>query len=135
MKTRIYLFLLFCVTLFTLGFFILMFFNVNPYTSDNLTISMFFISFFIFLTGLLFLLGFYFRVKISNNEVFYANFAPSFRQALLISLVLVGLLVLKSLKVLAWWDGIMFALSVLLLELYFQNRNINLSSLAKKNEK
>lgn len=124
MKTRMYLFLLFCITLFSLGFFILILFNVNPYQSDLLTNSMFFVSLFIFITGILTLVGFYFRVKISNNEIFFSNFTPSLRQASLFSLTIVGILVLESLRVLTWWDAIMLALSILLIELYFQNRNI-----------
>lgn len=134
MKTKSYLFVLFCVTLFSLGFSVFMFLNINPYTSDALTIGMFFLSIFIFLTGIITLLGFYFRVKITNNEVFYANFFPSLRQATLLSIVIVGLLILKSLKVLAWWDGIMFALAIALLELYFQNKNID-NNLTNSHEK
>ncbi len=131
MKTRIYLFIFFCITLFSLGFFILIFSNVDPYSSDTLTISMFFISLFIFLTGLLTLIGFYLRVKFTNNEVFYANFKPSLRQATLFSLAFSGVLILNSLQVLTWWDGIMFALSILLVELYFQNKLISNNQLQK----
>ena len=135
MKTRSYLFALFCITLFSLGFSVFMIFNTNPYGSDVLTISMFFLSLFIFLTGILTLLGFYFRVKISNNEVFYANFYPAIRQAGLLSFVIIGLLVLNSLKVLTWWDAIMFALAILLLELYFQNKFIDNKHISQTNEK
>lgn len=125
MKTRLYLFVLFCITLFSLGFFILMLFNTNPYNSDIFTVSMFFVSLFIFITGIITLIGFYVRVKMSNNEVFYANFKPSLRQALLFALAIVGIFVLNSLKVLTWWDGIMLALSILLVEMYFQNKLIS----------
>lgn len=135
MKTRSYLFILFCVTLFSLGFSVYMLLGTDPYASDALTISIFFISLFIFITGLLTLLGFYFRVKISNNEVFYAHFYPAIRQAGLIAFVLVGLLILNSLRVLTWWDAIMFALAVLLLELYFQNKNIDNKNIDQSNEK
>lgn len=132
MKTKIYLFILFCITLFSLGFFILILFNTNPYQEDILTISAFFASLFIFIAGLLTLIGFYTRVKMSNNEIFYSNFKPSLRQALLISFAMVGVLILNSLDVLTWWDAIMFILSIILLELYFQNKFINNKQL--KNE-
>lgn len=125
MKTRVYLFLFFCLTLFTLGFFILILFNIDPFDSDLLSISMFFISLFVFITGILTLIGFYFRVKISNNEIFFANFKPSLRQAILVSLVIVGILVLNTLRVLTWWDALMFTLSIFLIELYFQNKHIS----------
>lgn len=124
MKTRLYIFIIFCINLFSLGYLIMILFNYNPYYADNFTITMFFISLFLFLSSILSLIGFYIRIKIYNNEVFYANFAPSLRQAILISLVIVGLMVLNSLKVLTLWDGLMFAFSILLLELYFQNKQI-----------
>ena len=85
---------------------------------------MFFVSLFVFITGILTLIGFYIRVKISNNEVFFANFKPSLRQAALFSLALTGILALQTLRVLTWWDALMLALSILLIELYFQNKNI-----------
>lgn len=124
MKTKLYLFLFFCLTLFSFGFFILILSNINPYESDILTISMFFVSLFIFISGILTLIGFYIRVKMSNNEVFFANFKPSLRQAVLFSLALMGILILQTLKVLTWWDALMLSLSILLIELYFQNRKI-----------
>ena len=132
MKTKVYLFILFCITLFSLGFFILILFNVDPYNADILSQSAFFISLFIFIIGILTLIGFYVRVKITNNEVFYANFAPSVRQSILVALVIVGLLVLKTLQVLSWWDGAMFALAILLLELYFQNKQISNNKLQEQ---
>jgi len=123
MKIKNNLFILFCIILFTFGFFILLLINTNPFEADYLTITMFFLTLYIFITGLLTFIGFYYRIKKSNNEIFYANFYPSLRQASLISLILVGLLVLSSLKVLTWWDGIMFSLAIILLELFFQNKN------------
>lgn len=124
MKTRIYLFIIFCITLFALGFFMLILLNIDPYKSDFLTISIFYITFAVFIMGIITLLGFYFRIKMNNNEVFFSNFKPALRQAFLITLVIVGLLILRTLRVLTWWDGIMFALAILLLELYFQNKKI-----------
>lgn len=130
MKTRLYLFVFFCLTLFSLGFFILILSNINPFDSDILTISMFFVSLFIFITGILTLIGFYIRVRVSNNEIFFANFKPSLRQATLFSLALIGILIFQSLKVLTWWDALMLTLSILLIELYFQNKN----TIPKNNE-
>ena len=132
MKTKVYLFLFFCITLFSLGFFILILFNVDPYSADILSQSAFFVSLFAFIFGILTLVSFYVRVKISNNEVFFANFAPSVRQSVLVALVFVGLLVLKTLQVLTWWDGAMFALAILLLELYFQNKQITSNKLQEQ---
>jgi hypothetical protein len=123
-NVRFYLFVFFCLTLFSLGFFVLILFNINPFTADLFTLSIFYISLFIFLTGIFTLLLFYLRIKLSNNEIFFANFNPSLRQSILISLSIVIILILKTLNVLSWWDGLLFVFSILLIEMYFQNKQI-----------
>lgn len=124
MKTKLLIFIIFCINLFSLGYLIMILFNYDPFYSDNFVLIMFFISLFLFLLTILTLLGFYIRIKIYNNEIFHAIFFPSLRQAILFSIVTVGLMILSSLKILTLWDGTMFALAILLLELYFQNKQI-----------
>lgn len=125
MKTKNLLFIIFCITLFSLGFLAYIVFNIDPFKSDFLTISMLYISVLSSITGLLTLIGFYIRVSKSNNEVFYHNFLPSLRQALLIGIIITGLLALRTINVLSIWDGMMLALAIILIELYFQNKHID----------
>lgn len=120
-----YLFFVFSVSLISLGVWLLIIFNYDPYKADLLTIIIFFASMFIWLVGILFLIIFYLRIKLSNNEVIYANIGPSIRQAILLTVVLVGLIILKSLRVLIWWDVILLITSVLLLEFFFRTKNLN----------
>jgi len=47
---------------------------------------------------------------------------PSFRQAILLSLILTVSLILQSFRLLAWWDGALLVGSVTLLEFYFMSR-------------
>lgn len=124
MKTKSILFTLFCVSLFSIGLLFYLLLNTSPYTSDNLTISMFFISIFGLLFSVFSLIGFYLRIRLSNNELYHSLLGPTIRQSVLLSTVLTGLVLLKALKVLTIWDGVMFSLSILLLEIYFQNRRI-----------
>lgn len=117
-----YLFAIFCITLLALGIWMLILFNYDPYHTDVLTISAFFVSLVVWLSGIFTLVIFYLRVALGNKEVIYAYFTPSVRQAVLISIVIVGILVFQTLRVLAWWDIILLVISILLLELFFRTR-------------
>lgn len=119
---KIYLFSLFCVTLISLGIFILILFNIDPKSSDILTISAFFASFYVFFVGILTLIGFYIRVAYTNKEIFFAHFSPAFRQSALMGLIIITLLMMKTLDVLNWWDAITVSLAIILTEMYFQTR-------------
>lgn len=125
-SVKFYLFGLFCITLIALGIFVLILLNTDPYSADILTIIVFYISLYIFNVGILTFIGFYLRVARSNNGLFYLNFKPALRQATLISLIFVSLLVLKMMKVLNWWDAVMLSLAILLFEMYFQTRNMKI---------
>lgn len=122
MTLKHYLFTLFSTTLIALGAWLVIFFNVDPKSADALTITAFFASLFLWITGILTFLGFYLRIWLSNREIIFANLPPSFRQAILGTLAFVGLLVFKYLQVLNWWTAIPFVIICLLVELYFQTR-------------
>ena len=92
---------------------------VDPSSTGVVGLSAFYVSLFFALIGLLTLVGFYMRVWFSKNEILFAHVGPAFRQAILLSLVLVGSLLLQSFRLLTWWDGGLFIASVALLEFYF----------------
>lgn len=122
MTIKYQLFGIFTGTLLALGIFLAIFFNSDPYTADIFTKTAFFVSLFLFFGGFLTFLGFYLRVYFSNREVIYDNFPVALRQALLVSFLLTGLLVLQSLRVLSLWDSIILTVVVILIELYFRSR-------------
>jgi len=95
---------------------------VDPSSTGVVGLSAFYVSLFFALIGLLTLVGFYMRVWFSKNEILFAHVGPAFRQAILLSLVLVGSLLLQSFRLLTWWDGGLFIASVALLEFYFLSR-------------
>lgn len=95
---------------------------VDPETTGVIGLSAFYVSLFFAVIGLLTLVGFYLRVWFSKNEILFAHVGPAFRQAILLSLVIVGSLVLQSFRLLTWWDGALFIASVALLEFYFLSR-------------
>ncbi len=122
MKLTKQLFSVFALTLMALGLFLAILFNVNPDTTDLITQITFFISLFIFLSGLFTFIGFYLRVYLSNHEIIYANFPIALRQAILVSLLIVGLLALNALRVLNIWSGIIFVLILIIIELFFRSK-------------
>lgn len=96
--------------------------NVDPYTSGMWGILSFFISLFFAMVGTLSFIGFYIRLWFTSNEYYYENITISFRQAILASLCLVGILGLQALKIFNLFNGILMVLSVVLLEFYFLAR-------------
>ncbi|OIP23501.1 hypothetical protein COX95_01380 [bacterium CG_4_10_14_0_2_um_filter_33_32] len=96
--------------------------NIDPYNAGNIGLISFFMSLFFALIGTLTIVGFYLRIWFSKNEQYYENITVSFRQAILISIAVLGLLGLQSLKILNIFDGILFVLSIILLESYFLAR-------------
>lgn len=122
MSLRTYLFLIFIATVLCWGALLLTIFNTNPQEAGNVALFSFFGSLFFTSIGTLTLVGFYLRVFFSKNEIIYANMGVSFRQAVLLSICLTGLLGLQALRLLNWWDGILFCTAVLSLELYFRSK-------------
>lgn len=120
MKLRIYLFSLYLMLFLSFGLLSLVLFNVNPYTSPVWMIILFYLTIFFFWLALFGVIGFYLKVWATNREVIFAHILPTFRQSLLVSFVITGLLFLFQTKVLSWWVGGLFVLAFIMLELYFR---------------
>lgn len=126
MKNKTQLFMLFSLTLVSLGTWIILVFNYNPFTSDNFIISTFWCSLFLWLCGILTFGLFFLRIQYSNREIIYSHLPISLRHSILITACLVGLLFLKSISVLTWWVTLMFVMVVLLLELFFRTKKVEI---------
>lgn len=61
------------------------------------------------------------RSFISGDEV--GHLGISFRQGILMAILLTALLILQSFRILVWWDGLLVLAGVFLVELYFLSRN------------
>lgn len=124
MNIRVYLFSLIAGFIITLGIWLLILFTLNPLNSDFLIIAAFFASFALAIFCLSSLIGYYARVYIGNKEVVYSHLSISLRQGVLISLIVSGILILQTLKVLNWWIAGIWILILLLVELYFRTRTV-----------
>lgn len=122
MTLRSYLLGMFLSTIVCWLAFGLILYYVNPYNSGAIGLIAFYVSLFFASIGTLTLIGFYLRVWFSKNEILFAHVNPSFRQAILLSIILVGSLFLQAFKLLTWWDGSLFVISIVLVEFYFISR-------------
>jgi hypothetical protein len=93
--------------------------NIDPTDAGILGLASFFSSLFFALAGTFGLIGFYIRVWLSGNEIIYENIGLSFRQGVLISLCIIGILALQGIRMLTWWNGILLVLIIIMLEFYF----------------
>lgn len=94
----------------------------NPYESTALALGFFYISLFIAFSCTFTLFGYYFRLWLYRNEVFYMHINISLRQGVLLSLIGVGCLVLLMLNTLSWWSGMLLIFATAMLEFYFTSK-------------
>lgn len=114
------LFFLFSVTLFAVASTVLDVFNYNPYNSGTGVFINFYASFCIGLAGILSIVIYYLKIRLSKDKSIYSYFWPSVRQSLLVSMGITLLLALRGFKLLDLWVGIPLMIVVVLLELFFQ---------------
>ncbi len=82
----------------------------------------FFISLFIALSATFALMIFFLKRFLHGNEIVYSFLVTALRQGILISLGICLLLLLKSLQVFFWWDGLIIILVMVLIELAFHRK-------------
>lgn len=71
--------------------------KIDPYETAIWGFILFYLSFFIAVAGLFILAGFYLRKLIVRNKIAYRLLRTSFKQGVLISIILTGLLLLWTL--------------------------------------
>ncbi|KKR06958.1 MAG: hypothetical protein UT33_C0006G0034 [Candidatus Peregrinibacteria bacterium GW2011_GWC2_39_14] len=100
-----------------LGFFITLT-KLNPFESTGMAMTFFFLTLFIALMCTFTILGFYFRVWIYRNEIYYKHINISLRQGVMLSLIAIISLALQLLGVLNWLSGLLLVIVMLLIEAY-----------------
>ncbi len=97
--------------------------KLSPYESMGMALSFFVVTLFIALACTFTVLGFYFRVWLFKNEIFYKHINTALRQGVLLSLIAVFCLVFQMLRVLTWWSGLLLIVITVLLEFYFSSQD------------
>ena len=93
--------------------------KLDPFESTGLALGLFFLSLFFALTCSFTVAGFYFRVWLNKNEIYYSHINVALRQGILLTLIAIGCLLFQLLGVLTWWSGMLFIGAVTLVEFYF----------------
>jgi hypothetical protein len=97
--------------------------KLSPYESMGMALTFFFITLAIALSCTFTVFGFYFRVWLFKNEIFYKHINIALRQGIILSLIVVFSLVFQMMKVLTWWSGFLLLTIAVLLEFYFSSRD------------
>jgi len=118
---RYLIYVLIAGLLSSLAFFVVLF-KLDPYNSTVLALSFWFLSMFLALASIFTLLGFYLRVWLYRNEIYYNHINVSLRQGVLLSLVAILCLAFQLLAVLTWWTGLLLTGAATLVEFYFTAR-------------
>jgi hypothetical protein len=119
MTLRQYLILMSFGAILCWGIWFLVLFYIDPNTANILSFIFFYLSLFLALAGSLSVLGLALRKKISKEEVVFRMVTVSFRQATMLSFLVVGSLLLQSKNLLNWWNIIFLVLAVIILEFFF----------------
>lgn len=95
----------------------------SPYESGWVILTLFYFSLFLWLAGIVILAGFFARYILRPKAMPYALLAVAVRQAIIIALVTVIMLLLKGTKALSWVNGIFLLAAAIFIEGYFLSNN------------
>lgn len=116
MPTAVYLIGLLLSSIFSWVALFIILTKLDPVLDGTLAISLFFITLFFALTSTFALIGFYARIWWRRNEIYYQNINIAFRQGILLSIGVCGLMGLQALRVLTWWDALLLGVTIVLIE-------------------
>jgi len=102
---------------------VLIVYYIDPNSGGVIGKLLFYLVLFFFSSGLFSLILLWLRRKIISEETAFSNVGLSFRQGILLALLISGLMVMQSFRILVWWDGLLLLAGIFLIELYFLSRN------------
>ena len=106
------------LTLIILGFIVI---YVDP-EKEAWSKGVLYVVLFIFFTLLFNLMFLRLRMRHMQGVLATKNVSLSFRQGMLLSILAVSLLALQSFRMLVWWDGLLVAGGIFLIEFYFLSK-------------
>ncbi len=122
MTLRTYLWVVKIVTLFSFMALSAVVYFIDPERTGWAGKAIFYLVLFFALSGLLNLILTKLRNIWGGEKTVILNINLSFRQSVLLSAILIGLLLLQGLQILVWWTGLLLVSSIFLVELYFLSR-------------
>jgi len=122
MGLRLYLFGLYSTLVISIGLWLLIIVNVNPYQAPVWIVAIFYLTLFLFFVAFFAIILFYLKIWLTNREVIFSHLMPSLRQSMILALIIVGLLFLQQVRVLNWWVAGLFVIAVAMIELFFRSK-------------
>ena len=120
MTLRHYLILMGIGTLISFGAVLLILTMVNPEQTSMAVFAVFYASVFLAITGAVSIIGFTLRVLLLKKQLFLSKeVAVSFRQAVLVAALMIGVLLLQSHNLFSWWTGLLMMLAMSVFEAFF----------------
>lgn len=115
--TRTYLIPISIGTILSLAAFVSVLFSIDPLTSGILGHFFFYITLFLSLCGVITIAGISFRKRFSPG-MYTEQLRASSRQAVLLSILIVALLILQVFGLLLWWVGLTLILFIITVEIF-----------------
>jgi hypothetical protein len=115
--TRTYLIPLSFGTVLSLAAFASVLWFIDPFKSGTIGHVFFFLTLFLALCGIITLAGIFLRKRFAPG-MFTEQLRISFRQAFLLSLLIISLVILQIFSLLFWWVGITLVLFIITVEIF-----------------
>ncbi len=119
MTLRSYLILMALCDLVCWGVFVYVVYIVDPFATNWLGLSLFYVSLFFALSGAFAILGFVIRFVGLKKELAFHSVRNAFRQSFLFSFLIVSILVLQAYDLFSWANVLFLAIALTLLEFFF----------------
>lgn len=91
---------------------------VNPNQTGFLGLLLFYASLTLALTGTFAVVGFFIRLFLLKQEMVFQKVIIAFRQAIFFALLIVGMLILQSGRLLTWYNGVFLIMGLTMLEFF-----------------
>jgi len=91
----------------------------DPYNSSKLVFGLFFLSFFVMISGLTIASLYFYQLKRGLLDI-VEGFNLVLQQGLIISITLTIGFILQTIHVLAWWNGLLILAIAVILSMYFK---------------
>jgi len=118
-----YLIVMFLATILSLTALYIVIHSVNPLATNLLGFVLFYISLFFAITGVLSLFGFCLRYIFQKNQFITHAVLVSFRQAVLLAILVIVSLYLQSQNLVAWWNLLILICILMVIEYGFSKKD------------
>lgn len=114
--------IIFTTVLALISFFLIINF-ISPENADKTLLSLIYFSLFIGLSGIFTIIGFAIRRKRQKNQMSLELLGISFRQGMLLGLLMAGCLFLRSYNLYWWLSGLALLILILVIEFFFLRKD------------